>query len=108
MQTENDLLPIIWENREFHSIIDFDCHVVHLQTTKEGGSYSTVIPISCYEYRKKNPTNASVKVRELKNGYTEFEISSDWRQRSIMLIPTIQKEKISFAIESAKRMGLFL
>ena len=108
MKTENDLLPIIWENRRFYSITKFDCHIVDLQTTKEGGSYCTVIPISDFEYRKKTPTKAAVKVTELKNGYTEFEISCDWGQKSIMLIPTIQKENIDFAVESAKKMGLSL
>lgn len=108
MKTENNSLPIIWENRRFYSINRFDCHVVDLQTYKEGGSYLTVIPISDFEYRKKKPTKASVKVEALQNGYTEFTISCDWGRKHIMLIPTIQKENIDLAIESAKRMGLFL
>ena len=108
MKSQNDLMPIIWENRRFYSINKFDCHVVDLQTTKEGGSYCTVIPISDLEYRKKKPTKASVKVTELKNGYTEFIISCDWGQKSIMLIPTFQKENIEFATKSAMEMGLFL
>ena len=73
---------------------------------KINSSHSNKIPISDFEYRKKTPTKASVKVTELKNGYTKFEISCDCGQKSIMLIPTIQKENIDFAVESAKRTGL--
>lgn len=108
MKKQKEDLPIIWSNREFYAIEKFDCHVVDLKTTPNGGGYCTVIPISDLDYRKKNPTKASVSVKQLKNGYTEFLIRSDWGQEYQMLIPTIQKGKIDFAINLAKEMQLLL
>ena len=106
-QSTTEHLPVIWNGKKYYSIIKFDCHDVFLKITKEGGSYSTSIPISELEHRKKWNTKASVKIKELED-YVVFSIVDDWGTTEIMQIPKTMQEEIKTARYSAEKEELFL
>lgn len=70
---------------------------------KEGGGFSTVLPISGLEHRKKHPTKAGVVVRSTPEE-VEFLIKSDHGADYALIIPREFQEVINrnlFLLESA-------
>lgn len=107
MPYDTVLCPVIFENREFYGIIEFDCVVVRLYTEKtKSGSFTTNIPISDKEYRRNNPTKAKVEITIFED-WTIFELYSDWGKPSVMKIHNSLESQISNAINSAIDMGLY-
>lgn len=98
-------LPVIWQGREYYGINKFDCRIVDLKSTKNGGTYFTGIPISPLEYRKKNPTKAEVKIIKVEItksvNYTIFIVYDDWGTPHKMMIPDTMSEEIKIAKQAA-------
>ena len=87
---------VIFENKIFYGIKEFDCRTVYLYTTAKyknhQGTFSTFIPISNLEFRKTHLTKAFVKIQEDKD-YTIFYIYDDYGREHIMKISnSLQKE----------------
>lgn len=100
---QNPLLcPVIFQQRKYYGIKEFDGKVVSLFTepTLQGTSL-TVIPISPFEYRKKSPTKA--KVETIDDGeWTNFIITNDWGDKYSMQI----HNSLSYEIAYAKKMSI--
>lgn len=102
-----DQLPIIWEGQYYYDIQTFDCRIVRLQPHRIGGGYTTVLPISPLEYRKKNPTKAKVVIiNKEEREYVDFHCYNDYGGCSIMSIPKYMVEKIEVAKFAAKEQEL--
>ena len=92
-------------------IIDFDCQHIKLGSDtifmNEGylGGFFTRIPISPRDYRKENPTKASVIVIK-KRGFTKFKITDDWGDVHIIKIANKFWKIIKQATYLAKKKGL--
>ena len=98
--------PVIYEDREYYGIVEFDCHNIYLYTEKTlSGTFSTTIPISSKEYRIHYKTKAKVKIIFLKD-WTEFIIYDDRGIPVIMNIHNSLEDKINFAISSAVKNNL--
>ena len=96
---------VIWEGREYYRIKKFDCHIVDLQFTKEGGGYFTVLPISPLEYRRENSTQAKVIINK-EETVTQFIIYDDWGTPHEMVIPNYFAQDIFNAEQAAKEQEL--
>lgn len=93
---------IIWEGQRFTAIKKFDCIVVDLQVSENGGGYFTCIPISPLSFRKSvhSISKAAVYIKK-KEDYTEFMVVDDWGMSHFMQIPNSMEEEINSAIQSA-------
>ena len=112
-------LPIIWNDREFWGIQDFDCHTIRLRTYKEDPSYGDDpkatnyfcwIPISHKEYRDEQlAAGRRVSSRVVvmrKKAYTVFTIYDDWNVPHVMQIPNYMTDVIQQGIQGARDQGL--
>lgn len=104
-KSESRMLPVIFEGIEYYGINAFDCRVVDLKTTKDGGGFFTCIPISDLEFRKTHNCKCWVDMK-IEKKYTHFTIYNDWGTPSIMCVPNYMKDKIDKAIEGAIEQGL--
>ena len=95
---------IRFKNKEYDSIREFDCCILDFKRGERAG-YFTILPISSLDYRRNNPTMASVKIKkdELK---TDFIIKDDFGEKYVVSIDNVHEKEIEYAINFAKEQGL--
>jgi len=99
--TNKILYPVVFGDREYFGISEFNCINVGLYTEKTlQGTFFTHIPISDKEYRMKNTTKAKVEI-ENENEWTIFKIYCDWGVCHIMKIHNTLKKEIEIAKQNA-------
>ena len=98
--------PIKFNGKDYVAIEKFNCHVISLQEA-HGSGYTTVLPISDKEYRKKYGTKAKVKITNAIEGYTSFWCYDDLGNCQIMDIPNHLQKQIEFAKQAAIDNELF-
>jgi len=99
-------LPIVWKGHNYYGIKRFDCRVVELDVTKEGGTYFTVLPISPFKFRMQTPTKAKLKVSKLKD-HIQFVIYDDWGSTHTLKIPKTMKKEIKMVKDAAINLGIY-
>lgn len=106
MKSKTECL-VIFDDREYFGIRNFDCNVVDLYTEKTlQGGFLTVIPISSKEHRDKHPTKAKVDI-SVKGDWTTFNMRTDWGALHVMKIHNSMKEEIEIAKKAAIDQKLY-
>ena len=104
---EGNEYPVIWKNKQYCGIKEFDCINIALYTepTKQSG-YFTSLSISGTEFRGESPTKAMVKISKgitADEDWTHFFITDDWGEHHVMSIHKSLSDYIDAAIASAKK-----
>ena len=100
---------VIFDDKIFYGIKEFDCKIVSLYTTAKyknrQGTFFTVIPISNLKFRKEHRTKAYIKIQEIKD-YTIFYVYDDHGTCHIMKIHNSLQKEINNARIGAMKQGL--
>lgn len=100
--------PVVFNNRAFLGIEEFDCYTVRLYTEETlNGTFSTVIPISDVNYRNQHPTKASVHIKT-DGDWVIFDIRDDWGKLHVMKIHESLSKEIQAAKNGAIKQGILI
>lgn len=100
---------LVYVNYGWYSKIrKFDCRIIDVGWQEGGGGYFTVLPVSPLEYRKRNPTKASVQIIEQPYGYVTFLIVDDWGDQHSVRIHKSLDAEIKLATKIARDENLLL
>lgn len=92
--------PIKFNGIEYAAIEKFDCRTISL-IEEHGSRYTTTIPISSIQSRKKYGTKAKVKITEEFLNYTTFYCYDDLGNAYVLDIPNHLQKQIAAAKQAA-------